>query len=126
MFEIALPAGYTLEKLPEPFDRRSPYAHYHSEVTLDGNNLKYNRVLEINQKLVPWDAVSELREFYQLIDRDERSVVDLKRQSAASARTGGLEMPQNCAASARNSAQRCWTASRFSSSIDVSIEAAIF
>ena len=81
-FEITLPPGYMVEALPEPTARETVFASYQSEVIQEGSIVKYSRTLQLKQLLVPAESVQALREFYQLIDRDERSVVLLRRSSS--------------------------------------------
>ena len=81
IFEITLPPGFVVEQLPEPVEHDLPFAHYRSAITQEGNVLKYTRTLEIKQLTVPPEEVPALRDFYQMVDRDERSVVLLKRKA---------------------------------------------
>lgn len=80
VFEISLPVGYIVEKLPEPVEFDLPFAHYRASVTQEGNILKYTRTLEIKQLTVPAEVVPALRDFYRSVDRDERAVAILRRQ----------------------------------------------
>ena len=84
VFRITLPPGYVVEQLPEPVERDSPYVRYRAASTMKGNVLEYVRSLEIKQLNVPAEEVETLREFYQLVDRDERGLVLLKRAEESS------------------------------------------
>ena len=84
VFRITLPPGYAVEELPEPVERDSPYVRYRAAVTLNDSVIDYMRSLEIKQLSVPAEEVETLREFYQLVDRDERSLVLLKRAEESS------------------------------------------
>ena len=86
VFEIALPPGYVVEALPEPVERDSPYLHYRSQVVQEGNGVKFVRTLEVKQLTVPPEAVPAVQQLYQLVDRDERNLVLLKRQGGAAVR----------------------------------------
>jgi hypothetical protein len=74
-FDIALPDGAVVGTIPEPVELDLPFARYRSSVEHEGNLLKYSRSLEIKKLELNADTVGLLNEFYQLVDRDERSVV---------------------------------------------------
>ena len=75
-----MPPDFEVEQLPEPVERDLPFARYHSAFTVQDNVIKYTRTLEVKQLRVPPGEVPALREFYQLVNRDERSLVLLNRQ----------------------------------------------
>src|SRR5882672_3014671 len=71
-FEIALPVGYQVEELPPPVKVDYGFASYQSSTQLVGRSLRYTRTLEIKDLSVPVAKANELREFYRIIDNDER------------------------------------------------------
>ena len=73
--EITLPPGYSQAVLPEPVRYVSPIAAYNSSVVHLGDKIRYSRMLEIKQLTVPPENVPELRELFELVERDERSMV---------------------------------------------------
>jgi hypothetical protein len=79
MFDIALPAGYEVDELPDPVDIKSAFGEYKSRLEMKGKQLQYVRSLEIRQVEVPTDQVEDLRKFFQRVATDERSVAVLKR-----------------------------------------------
>ncbi len=79
VFDITLPAGYTVDELPQPVQAKCDYATYKSEVQVSGNVLHYKRTYEINDLVVPTEKLSEVREFFHQIAIDEKSSAVLKR-----------------------------------------------
>jgi hypothetical protein len=79
VFDITLPAGYTVDELPQPVQAKCDYATYKSEVQVTGNVLHYKRTYEINDLVVPTEKLSEVREFFHQIAIDEKSSAVLKR-----------------------------------------------
>lgn len=77
-FEIALPAGYTIDDLPPPVDVDFGFASYHSKTELKGNVLGYTRTFEVKELNVPVSKAEELKKFYRIIAADERSTAVLK------------------------------------------------
>jgi hypothetical protein len=49
-------------------------------MTFRRSSQRIPRTLEIRQLAVPPEAVPAVQEFYQLVERDERSVILLKRR----------------------------------------------
>jgi hypothetical protein len=70
MFEIALPAGYEVDELPDPVDIKSAFGEYKSRLEMKGKQLQYVRSLEIRKVEVPTDQVDELRRFFQQVAAD--------------------------------------------------------
>lgn len=78
-FEITIPPGYTVDDLPEPVDTEYSFASYHSKTEVDGNSIRYTRTLEVKELTVPINRAEELKQFYRIIAKDERSTLVLKR-----------------------------------------------
>ena len=85
IFDITLPAGYVVDELPKPVDASCPYATYKSEVTMNGNVLRYKRTYTITDVMVPTEHLDEVREFFRAIDADEKASAVLRRATTASA-----------------------------------------
>jgi hypothetical protein len=85
-FDIAVPAGYRAEDLPDPVNLESDFVAYHSRTQLAGQTIRYSRSFEIKRLSVPVDKVEELRKFYRAIRNDENRQVVLVRTSSATAR----------------------------------------
>ena len=79
VFEIALPEGYVVDDLPQPFDIDNPYASYHSKSEVAGHTLRYTRSFEIKRLTVPVAQAPELKDFFRAILNEERDVLVLQR-----------------------------------------------
>lgn len=77
-FEIALPAGFTVDELPPPTDVDYSFGSYHSKTEIQGNALVYTRTFEIKEVSVPLEKMDDLRKFYRVIGGDERGTAVLK------------------------------------------------
>jgi hypothetical protein len=80
-FSIELPAGYTVDSLPDPVDVDVGFAAYHSRTEVSGTLLKYRRTFEQRELRVPPARIADLRQLQQVIARDERAVAVLKKAS---------------------------------------------
>jgi len=78
-FEITIPAGYTVDDVPDPVDAEYTFASYHSKTEIEGSLIRYTRTFEVKELSVPINRAEELRQFYRSIAKDERSTVVLKR-----------------------------------------------
>jgi hypothetical protein len=81
VFDITLPAGYTVDELPQPVQAKCDYATYKSEVQVTGNVLHYKRTYEISGLVVPTGKLDEVRDFFRQIAVDEKSSAVLRRTS---------------------------------------------
>jgi hypothetical protein len=79
MFDIALPAGYVVDGLPQPVQADCPYASYHSEVKVSDGVLHYKRTFEIKDVMVPTEKLPEIRSFLQQVAADQQSAAVLRR-----------------------------------------------
>jgi hypothetical protein len=77
-FDIAIPPGYAIDDLPAPADIDYSFGSYHSSTVVDGGTIHYRRSYEIKQLTVPVDQANNVKNFYQIIAGDERSMVVLK------------------------------------------------
>jgi len=76
-FEIALPAGYTVDELPPPVDADFSFASYHSKTQVEGNVIGYTRTFEVKELSVPVSKAEELKKFCRIIASDERNTVEV-------------------------------------------------
>jgi hypothetical protein len=78
-FNLKIPAGYTVDDLPDPMDVDTPFATYHSDVKADGDILHYTR--EYTVKKLELDAADygKLRELESKIYTDENRDAVLKK-----------------------------------------------
>jgi len=77
-FDITLPSGYQVDDLPPAANADYSFGSYHSTTQVDGSTIHYHRTYEIKQLNVPVDQADQLKNFYQVIAGDERSMVVLK------------------------------------------------
>jgi len=80
-FDIQLPAGYTVDELPDPVKADVGFASYESSTKLDGHTLHYTRTFTLRQVSLPADKYADLQRFVGLIAADEDSRVVLKRDN---------------------------------------------
>jgi hypothetical protein len=78
VFEIALPAGYSVDQLPAAVDVVGDFASYHSKTELVGRTLKYTRSFEIAKLSAPASSAEDLKALFKTIENDERSAAVLK------------------------------------------------
>jgi hypothetical protein len=81
VFEIALPPGYELDDLPPPVSVDDGFASYRSKSELVGRTLRYTRSFVIEDLSVPVSKAEELKQFYRIINDDERNSAVLRRVS---------------------------------------------
>ena len=80
-FEIALPAGFEVDDLPEPVNLDYGFASYQSHTSVTGRVLHYHRTFEIRQLSVPVAKSADLKRLYREIAGDERQMAVLKSSS---------------------------------------------
>jgi len=80
--EIRLPQGYKLDGLPQPAAFDAGIADYKSKVELNGDTLRYTRMYEVKDVLLPKDRLPQLKDFYRKIAVDENMSAILKKQQA--------------------------------------------
>jgi len=70
-FEIALPAGYTVDDLPPARGCGLRLRKLSQQNGISGNALRYTRTFEIKELTVPMDKMDDLKKFYRIIAGDE-------------------------------------------------------
>jgi transglutaminase-like putative cysteine protease len=78
-FDVKIPAGYTVDDLPDPVNVDMGFASYHSDVKADGNVLHYSREYVVKKLGLDADEYSELRKFESEIYTDENRSAVLKK-----------------------------------------------
>jgi hypothetical protein len=78
VFEIALPAGYEVDELPPPVSADYGYVAYQSKTEKVGHTLRYTRTFEVRDLSVPVVKAEQLKQFYRMIENDERNSAVLK------------------------------------------------
>src|SRR5205814_442579 len=71
MVEIRLPSGYVPDGLPRPTAIDVGVADYKSKVEMNGDTLRYTRMYEIKDVLVPKERLADLKSLYYQISVDE-------------------------------------------------------
>jgi hypothetical protein len=79
VFEITLPSGYALDELPPPVNVDDGFASYQSKSELVGHVLRYTRSFEIKELTVSVAKAEQLKQFFRIIESDERNTAVLKR-----------------------------------------------
>lgn len=79
-FDIALPAGYTLDEAPDPVNVDVGFASYSAKVTAQGNMLHYQREYVVRQVEIPPAKAADFRHLEGAILEDEQGMVVLKKQ----------------------------------------------
>lgn len=79
LFEITLPAGYSVDELPPPVNVDYGFATYQSTTEIAGRTLRYRRSYEIRDLSVPVSKAGDLRDLYRIIANDERMSAVLTR-----------------------------------------------
>lgn len=78
-FDVKIPAGYSVDDLPEPVSMETPFASYRSNIKVDGDVLHYSREYIVKKlDLEPADY-AELRKFESQIYTDESRSAVLKK-----------------------------------------------
>lgn len=79
-FSIELPAGYTVDEMPDPVKLDLGFAAYESSIQVKGNTLHYTRTYTVRKVTVPSDKYGELQKLAGVIDADEQSRAVLKKR----------------------------------------------
>jgi hypothetical protein len=73
---MSVPAGFTLESVPQPEDAKLPYARYQNVSNFDGLRLTTQRQLAFNAIYLPVEKYSELKTFFGKVQAgDEQQAV---------------------------------------------------
>jgi hypothetical protein len=78
-FDIALPAGYAVDELPDPVKMDVGFASYESSTELRGQTLHYSRTFTLRQVTLSPEKYPELQKLAGAIAADEDSRAVLKR-----------------------------------------------
>jgi hypothetical protein len=79
-FDVKIPAGYTVDDVPDPVNLDVGFATYHSEVKAQGDTLHYTRQYVLKKLELSPDQYSELRKLEGQITSDENNNAVLKKQ----------------------------------------------
>jgi len=79
-YEIALPAGYVVDEMPEPVKLDVGFASYQSSSTVKDNILHYSRTYIVREVALPAKKYEDVKKLSELIATDEQNNVVLKKQ----------------------------------------------
>ncbi len=79
-FDIAFPAGYVVDEIPDPVNVDVDFASYHSAITAKANTLHYERDFVVRQVEVPAEKAASFRKLQNVILSDEKGTAVLKKQ----------------------------------------------
>lgn len=79
-FDIAIPAGYVVDEIPDSVNLDLDFASYHSSVSTKGNLLHYEREYVVRQVEIPPAQAADFRHLESVILADEKNSAVLKKQ----------------------------------------------
>jgi hypothetical protein len=79
-FDVKIPAGYTVDDLPDPVNVDVGFASYHSEVKAQGDTLHYTRQYTLKKVQIDAGEYAALHKLEGQITSDENSNAVLKKQ----------------------------------------------
>ena len=78
---FVLPDGYDIEAMnTQIVEFSSDYGHYTAQLVRNGNNVVYNRTLDIKQVKLPPEKFNDLRDFYKKIQQADNAKIILKKK----------------------------------------------
>ncbi|MDP9052030.1 MAG: transglutaminase, partial [Acidobacteriota bacterium] len=78
-YSIELPAGYSVDEVPDPVKLDVGFASYQSDVQVKGNTLHYQRTYIIRQITLPAERYADVQKLAGAIAADEESRAILKK-----------------------------------------------
>ena len=78
-FDVELPAGYTVDELPEPVKLDVGFASYESSSTVKGSTLHYSRTYTVREVELPAEKYGDMQKLVGAIEADEHSRAVLKK-----------------------------------------------
>jgi hypothetical protein len=79
-YTIALPAGYTVDEIPDPVKLDLGFASYESSSVVKDNILHYTRTYTVREVTLPADKYSDVQRLAGVIAADEQNSAVLKKQ----------------------------------------------
>jgi hypothetical protein len=64
---IQLPAGYSIDELPDPVDLDSPYGVYHAAWKANGGSVTFEQSLEIKDTLATAAEYGKVKDFFDTV-----------------------------------------------------------
>lgn len=81
VFEIELPAGFTVDEIPDPVKVDVGFAEYQSKTEVQGQVLRYTRDYTVKTLEIPTAQEAQLKRLFSTIYSDERNSAVLKKQN---------------------------------------------
>jgi len=79
-FDVRLPAGYSVDEVPDPVNLDVGFATYRSDVKVEGDTLRYSREYVLKKLDLAPAEYAELKKFEATINTDENRSAVLKKQ----------------------------------------------
>jgi hypothetical protein len=79
-YSITLPAGYTVDEIPDPVKLDLGFASYESSSNVKDNVLHYTRTYTVREVTLPADRYKDVQKMSGVIAADEQSRAVLKKQ----------------------------------------------
>lgn len=79
-FDIVLPAGYTVDELPDDVNLELGFASYQSATRIKSNVLSYTRTYTVREVALPSERYADLQKLSGVIVADEQGRAVLKKQ----------------------------------------------
>ena len=79
-YDIALPAGYVVDELPDPVKLDMGFAAYESASEVKGTTLHYTRTYTVREVTLPAERYGDVQRLAGVIEADEQSRAVLKKQ----------------------------------------------
>jgi hypothetical protein len=78
--EIALPAEFKVDEMPDPVKIETVYGTYAAEWKLTGNKLSFKQSLEVKDTTAPATEYGKIRDFFEHVSSGQHSAVVLLKQ----------------------------------------------
>jgi hypothetical protein len=79
-FDVRIPAGYTVDEVPDPVNLDVGFATYRSDVKVEGDTLRYSREYVLKKLDLAPAEYAELKKFEAVVNTDENRSAVLKKQ----------------------------------------------
>jgi hypothetical protein len=78
--KIKLPAGFTVDEIPDAVKLETPFGKYDASYTINGDNVVFTRSLKLNRYTVAAENYGSIRDFFGRVQAAEQSPVVLIRK----------------------------------------------
>jgi hypothetical protein len=77
---IVIPPSYEVTALPDSIHIRSDFAEFSADYEVKGNLVKYNRVLDIKELMIPAISYKDVKSFFNLISEQDQKQIALRKK----------------------------------------------